>query len=336
MTCDKSQNSDSISLQEATALYNSIDLELLKETKIAQTDARELVKQIEKPVSVLPKKEPALKALDAMNNKDFAKMLLYSFIPDGAPALEQLPTVAQKREEHNSLIDFVADNTKVDRGYLQKHLRNVLVKGYGKSPENLLHDVATGKDKDVNELKGLGWVTAAISAASTLATLFQGTPEDRSDTGYQQFLATVNRGNIFPSYDELVAALQTRPDVIRDRTWGDALSSPANYDESTGTFARGDWRQAVTSLTPIVIKSFKGAGESFEVRTTYNSQALERAYARKTAPATQDWRGLKVSPNQNITNDPGYIPAKSKDNTAWWLLGGVAVLGVGSYALLSD
>ncbi len=332
MNCKKPSVGKTISREEAIALYNTIDLQLLKEAPISQSDAKELVRNMAKPLDTLPNAN-ALEILDAVNNPAFASLLLYSFIPDGAKELAQNPMVAEKRNKHLKIVDFLAAKSGVDRAYVQKHIRNVLVDAYGKNPEALLHEVSQSKD-------GLGFlpiVFGAIQAAGSIASLFRGgTPEDKSDAGYQNFINSVDRGSIFPSKEEVITALQGTS-AWGDATWRD-LSS---YNEATGTWKRGDWNQAITSLTPIVVKSFKGSGESFEVATNYNSQALERAYAKQTAPAPTDWSASKVAATSNITKDPAYKPTA---NQPWyknpWIIGGgilaTGVVGIGTYTLLSD
>ena len=331
MNCKKPSKSKTISREEAVALYNTIDLQLLKEASISPSDAKALVQSMAKPLDNLPNVN-ALDILDAVNNPAFASLLLYSFIPSDSKELTKNPVVADKRNRQLKIVDFVAAKSGVDRSYVQKHIRNVLVDGYGKNPETLLHEFSSNK-----QLNGLGFLPALIAAAPTIYSLFSGKPEDKSTVGFQNFINSVDRGKIFPSKDEVIAALQTTPNW-QDSTWRD-LSS---YDESTGTWKRGDWNQAVTSLTPIVVKTFKGSGENFEVRTNVNSLALERAYSLHVGPATTDWSAGKVNATSNITQDPAYKPAQV--NTPWyknpWIIGSgilaTGVIGVGGYALLSD
>jgi hypothetical protein len=339
MDCDKnksetpSNGKKTISANEAEALYNAIDIQLLQEAAISESDAQDIVKSIAKPLTILPSIS-ALDLLQAIDNKNFAFILLYSFIPADSQVLKDFPAVAAKRNEHIRIVDFIADKTQVDVSYVQKHLRNVLVKGFGKSPENILHDLIVSKN-----LNGLGVIDpftltfGAVSAASSLFSLFSGGGEDKSDVGYQNFLRSVDRGNIFPSKDEMIIALQDT--MAKDGTWRGAVQ---NYNEATGTFKRGDWNQVVTSLKPIKVKSFKGAGESFEIVTTYNSQALERAYSKQTGPAKQDWSSASASTppaKQNITNDPAFVPAEKSNNTALIAIGTVLGVGALGYAVLT-
>jgi len=249
-------------------------------------------------------------------------MLLYSFIPADSQVIKDFPAVAAKRNEHIRLVNFIADKTQVEVSYVQKHLRNVLVKGFGKSPENILHDLISNKE----ELKGLGWVAAAVGAASALIPLFGGGGEDKSDVGYQNFLRSVDTGSVFPSLSEIQQVGTTT------RGW----DGWQTYNEATGTFTNGDWRGKIISLKPIKATMFKGAREQVQLTSTVNSQALERAYAKQTGPAKPDWSGnTPPAANRNITNDPAFVPAEKSNNTALIVIGSVLGVGVLGYAALT-
>lgn len=326
MDCEKKEKStskakNSLSVAEADALYSAIDIQLLKEASVSESDAADLVKNIAKPLAILPSLS-ALDLLQAIDNKYFALMLLYSFIPADSQVIKDFPAVAAKRNEHIRIVNFIADKTQVHASYVQKHLRNVLVKGFGKSPENILHDLISNKE----ELKGLGWVTAAVGAASALIPLFGGGGEDKSDVGYQNFLRSVDTGSVFPSLSEIQQVGTTT------RGW----DGWQTYNEATGTFTNGDWRGKIISLKPIKATMFKGAREQVQLTSTVNSQALERAYAKQTGPAKPDWSGnTPPAANRNITNDPAFVPAEKSNNTALIVIGSVLGVGVLGYAALT-
>ena len=326
MDCEKNEKitskaKNSLSVTEAEALYSAIDIQLLKEASVSESDAADLVKNIAKPLAILPSLS-ALDLLQAIDNKYFALMLLYSFIPADSQVIKDFPAVAAKRNEHIRLVNFVADKTQVDLSYVQKHLRNVLVKGFGKSPENILHDLISNKV----ELKGLGWVTAAVGVASALVPLFGGRGEDKSDVGYQNFLRSVDTGSVFPSLSEIQQVGTTT------RGW----DGWQTYNEATGTFTNGDWRGKIISLKPIKATMFKGAREQVQLTSTVNSQALERAYVKQTGPAKPDWSGnTPPAANRNITNDPAFVPAEKSNNTVLIVIGSVLGVGVLGYAALT-
>jgi hypothetical protein len=326
MDCEKNEKitskaKNSLSVAEADALYSAIDIQLLKEAAISESDATDLVKNIAKPRTILPSIS-ALDLLQAIDDKNFAFMLLYSFIPADSQGLKDFPAVAAKRNEHIRIVDFIADKTQVDVSYVQKHLRNVLVKGFGKSPENILHELITGKG-----LKGLGFDAFSLisSGASALSSLF-GSNEDKSDVGYQNFLRSVDTGSVFPSLSEIQQVGTTT------RGW----DGWQTYNEATGTFTNGDWRGKIISLKPIKATMFKGAREQVQLTSTVNSQALERAYAKQTGPAKPDWSGnTPPAANRNITNDPAFVPAEKSNNTALIVIGSVLGVGVLGYAALT-
>ena len=331
MDCEKNEKitskaKNSLSVTEAEALYSAIDIQLLKEASVSESDAADLVKNIAKPLAILPSLS-ALDLLQAIDNKYFALMLLYSFIPADSQVIKDFPAVAAKRNEHIRLVNFIADKTQVHASYVQKHLRNVLVKGFGKSPENILHDLISNKG-----LNGLGFVdpfSIAIgitSVAPSIISLFGGRGEDKSDVGYQNFLRSVDTGSVFPSLSEIQQVGTTT------RGW----DGWQTYNEATGTFTNGDWRGKIISLKPIKATMFKGAREQVQLTSTVNSQALERAYAKQTGPAKPDWSGnTPPAANRNITNDPAFVPAEKSNNTALIVIGSVLGVGVLGYAALT-
>lgn len=326
MDCEKNEKitskaKNSLSVTEAEALYSAIDIQLLKEASVSESDAADLVKNIAKPLQVLPSIS-ALDLLQAIDNKNFAFMLLYSFIPADSQVLKDFPAVAAKRNEHIRIVDFIADKTQVDISYVQKHLRNVLVKGFAKNPENILHELITGKG-----LKGLGFDAFSLisSGVSALSSLFSSN-EDTSDVGYQNFLRSVDTGSVFPSLSEIQQVGTTT------RGW----DGWQTYNEATGTFTNGDWRGKIISLKPIKATMFKGAREQVQLTSTVNSQVLERAYAKQTGPAKPDWSGnTPPAANRNITNDPAFVPAEKSNNTALIVIGSVLGVGVLGYAALT-
>jgi hypothetical protein len=299
MCCDN--QGKTLTKQQAISLYNTIDYQLLKEAKISDSDAKVIASNTDKPLDQLPSIN-SLDILDAVNEPSFAAMLAYTFIPDGSDLLKQNPKVKAKRDVQNKYIDQIVKKTNIDRSYIQKHLRNALVSGYGKTPEHFLHDVMNDKP-----LNGLGIIPLLIAAAplitSTISKLFGGgTKEDTSTVGYQNFLATVDRGKIFPAKAEMLQASAGWEGHIKN-----AIAS--SYDPSTGTWSTpsDDWKGAVTSLTPITVNVFKGSGEKGTLTSSVNSNALQAAYVAQTGPASTDF-SKAVSPQLNVTNDPAYVP----------------------------
>lgn len=331
MTCKKTDSAkNTLTQDQAQALYNGIDLQLLtKEAGLSSSDAKEVIKSNPSSIDELPSLD-SIDILDAVNEPAFAYMLLYSFIPDGSDLLKNNPRVDQKRDQQNEYVALIVSRTNIDRSYIQKHLRNALVAGYKKTPEDLLHEVASGKEN----LRGLGIVEAIISGAITgIASLFKKGSEDKSTVGYQNFLATVDRGKIFPSKSEMTLASDKWEAHFKNAV-------AASYDPTTGTWSStsDDWKGAVTSLTPITANVFKGSGEHGTLMSAVNSQALQAAYVAQTAPAATDFSGQKVSPQTNVTGDPAYMPPSDVPwyKTTGGMIGigvGVLAVGTGAYAL---
>jgi len=105
-------------------------------------------------------------------------------------------------------------------------------------------------------------VGSAISGAvNFLSGLF--TNEDKSDAGFKSFLNSGgSQGVVPPPRDEIIYWGQ-------QAGWAkDNLDAIYNtYQQSNGTFKKGDWNGVVISTWPITVRLFKGSGESFILST---------------------------------------------------------------------
>jgi hypothetical protein len=104
-----------------------------------------------------PRLAQALKMLDLQA----AYALLHGLIPEGAPVLNENPEVAEARRGAVAIIQEFARAGGIPTSYVFKHLRNVLTRGTGKTPEQLISDLSHGQSLpglllDQEGMKGLG------------------------------------------------------------------------------------------------------------------------------------------------------------------------------------
>lgn len=107
-------------------------------------------------------------------------------------------------------------------------------------------------------------VGSALSGAVNFVTGLFGGNEDKSTIGFQKFLSTGGtQGVVPPPKDEIIYWGQ-------QAGWAqDTLNAIFNtYQQSDGTFKKGDWNGIVISTWPITVKLFKGSGEAFTLATT--------------------------------------------------------------------
>lgn len=101
----------------------------------------------------------SISALKSISGQ-FAKSFVYAFIPDDANELSANPEVKRKSDEQKKALDKMASKMNFQPDYLKKHLRNLIVRGYRKNPEQIIHDLANKTEKEftfsTKELKGLG------------------------------------------------------------------------------------------------------------------------------------------------------------------------------------
>lgn len=95
-----------------------------------------------------------------------AKAFVYTFIPPDSPVLKSNPEVARKRKRQEKALRTVKNVARFKRSYLNKLIRNAVKKQYGKTPEQVIHDISQGKDKG---FQGLG--IAPLLVAPLVASL---------------------------------------------------------------------------------------------------------------------------------------------------------------------
>lgn len=94
-----------------------------------------------------------------------ARLFLYIFIPDNSPYLKGNAKLARKTARAKGFIAKLKKGAAFKDGYLEKHIRNAIVKTYKKSPEQLIKDLSSGKGLS----GGLGIIDPATLAAYAAA-----------------------------------------------------------------------------------------------------------------------------------------------------------------------
>lgn len=128
--------------------------------------------------------------------------------------------------------------------------------------------------------------------------IFGSKPEDTSAAGFNAALALRNSGLQYPSKDWIVNAYASSGgsaeniDVLRK-----------TYDQSTGTWSKGDWHGAITSMNPVTMSWFKGASER-------NDQVIKAGTAALSQP---EQKPVEVKAQAAAFNDskpsPGGMPS---------------------------
>lgn len=121
-----------------------------------------------------------------------------------------------------------------------------------------------------------GPVGGAIGAI--VGGLFGGSGEDTSATGFNTYMSSGDRSGVsFPTKAWLVAAAQ-------NAGWpADNIAAiQSTYDQATGTGSEGDWKFAISSLSPVAVTFFKGSGEKFTRAS--NAVFTSPATAQSNAP----------------------------------------------------
>jgi hypothetical protein len=160
-----------------------------------------------------------------------------------------------------------------------------------------------------------------------------GKHEDKSDTGFKQFLSS-DAGNLtfYPTKAEMLQAAQqggwekVEPAAIQ-----------ASYDPMQGTWKRGDWNFKVISTNPIKAKSFKGAKESGTLSSNVNAAIpLNQLPSQAVAQAQQYGQQAIQSVQNAITNPSGQVATSPQiANPATSQPGGQPLNGGKSGGLLS-
>ena len=177
-------------------------------------------------------------------------------------------------------------------------------------------------------LAGAGEVLGSIGGAigGVLSGLFGGNDEDKSVTGFNNFLQSQTQTIEYPSRDELLRV-------------GTASGWPQNYlnaiqnsyNQSTGTFQMGDWRAIVIGTAPTQIKWFKGAGESFVTSGIASNLAFKQT--NSIAESGQDGTAQRLAFGQKPLNGTNVkqetISSMTNSPIFKWVgivLGGITVL----------
>ena len=133
-------------------------------TGAAQAITQKVLSTVQRAVT-LPRRASVTLLLKTFNGP-VARGFIYALIPDGAPILAANPAVADKRKMALEVVNIVTSTANFDKAYLQKHLRNAVVKHYRKTPEQVIAEWSGGQG-----LTGMGQLGDPISLTAIVAAV---------------------------------------------------------------------------------------------------------------------------------------------------------------------
>lgn len=199
------------------------------------------VGNVVKAVVTTPVRAVAVVGLETLKGP-VAKSFTYVFIPDNAPELEKNPKVKTKRKKQIEALDKIIKHVMLDREYVMKHIRNSITTHYKKNPEEILHDLSTGKEKefaftpDQLEDNSLGVVDPAtvIAAGASLVTAIGG------------LAALFKKQNLPTTYD-----------------WQQQISGSRNVTNDPGFTPLTPWYKKPAGIVGIVLGATALAGGTY-------------------------------------------------------------------------
>jgi hypothetical protein len=162
--------------------------------------------------------------------------------------------------------------------------------GAGQIVESVDSTSSQQNNMSVLSLVGSAFGPVGGAVGGVLDSIFGGgSHEDTSVTGFNNFVQS--RGSVagvqFPSKAQLIQ-VGTAAGWAAD----DLAAISSNYDQSTGTFSKGDWHGVVINTSPTTIKMFKGASESFLM------VAAALAFSNQSANNIAEGESLRASDAQ--------------------------------------
>jgi len=160
-------------------------------------------------------------------------------------------------------------------------------------------------------LAGVGSVVTSIGGF--FGNLFGGPEEDKSSIGFDSYMQRYVTLPAYPTEGQLLSAGQSAG-------WpkSDLKAIEKTYSQATGTAKDGDWNMVVTSVTPITVKWFKGAGEQF-------TRASEASFS--SAPASPSGNPATNAIFGNGNTEKNGTPASAGISSAvTWIIAGVGLV----------
>lgn len=126
-------------------------------------------------------------------------------------------------------------------------------------------------------------ISAVNGAVDFFGNLFGGTPEDKSAIGFESYIQQSGaRNQSYPTKSWIISQ-------GRMAGWpaDDLAAINSTYNQSSGTGNKGDWKFAITDMSPVTITWFKGSNERFtratnavfgEPSNEKNKQAQQSAF----------------------------------------------------------
>jgi hypothetical protein len=106
-----------------------------------------------------------------------AGAFIYIFIPNNSPYLKNNRELARKTSRAKGFISKLKKGAAFKDGYLEKHIRNAVVKHYKKSPEQVIKDMSRKGVSGIQDLgiipdpTGVSWVAVAAAIAPVLVAV---------------------------------------------------------------------------------------------------------------------------------------------------------------------
>jgi hypothetical protein len=142
---------------------DSVKATATKAAKVVEKVVKKAVDVVHKAVT-FPSRiiiKLALKLFKAKVSKAF----IYAFVPDNSPLMVN-PEVKRKSARQKEFIRLLSKGGAFPPDYLMKHIRNDIQATYSKTPEQVIEDLISKKDKD---LKGIGVAIVDDVAAIAVA-----------------------------------------------------------------------------------------------------------------------------------------------------------------------
>jgi LPXTG-motif cell wall-anchored protein len=162
-----------------------------------------------------------------------------------------------------------------------------------------------------------------------------GSTEDKSVTGFQNFISTRPAvGVAYPTVTELV-----RVGTAAGWPADDLAAIRSTYNQSNGTFRKGDWNGVVVSTSPTQVKWFKGASESFIRQAEASNVAFANTSANNIAEAPSQGASqaqkAAFGGGAQVNSQGASQPGTGVTSIPWMMIGGVIAVILAVVAFFS-
>lgn len=221
------------------------------------------------------------------NFKDNCSNFLYIFIADDAAreVFGNAPVILKKRQNQIAYVTQAAKMSKYSYDELKKAIGDAIVEVYGKTPGEVLLDVANGKNvyslKQVtnNSISGMGIGSCRVGAIDDL-----GYPKGKDKNKYATVWDAEN--NVAVGRFDLSTGKQVSYWDNNKQKWV-AGKTPSTNKESRNMWANNlDWNNIIMAIINLI-------GSLFGVRKAQNIASYQ----------SDGWYGVTQNTTQNSTNN---------------------------------